>query len=114
MFGAFSHPGYGDETSPADHVPTLAPAPAGLSIRRVERWLDLPPGATLGVTGAAGAFGGYVVQLAKADELRTRLGVDRPVLGKGPIAETLARMDDASLRTVSDDLWRFCEFTISG
>ena len=51
---------------------------------------------------------------AKADELRTRLGVDRPVLGKGPIAETLARMDDASLRTVSDDLWRFCEFTISG
>ena len=28
-----------------DHVPTLAPAPEGLSIRRAERWLGLPPGA---------------------------------------------------------------------
>jgi len=50
---------------------------------------------------------------AKADELRARLGVDRPVTGRGPIAETLAQLDDASLRAVSDDLWRFCEFTIS-
>lgn len=49
----------------------------------------------------------------KADELRTRLGVDRPAMGRGPIAETLACMDDESLREVSDDLWRFCEFTIS-
>jgi hypothetical protein len=29
----------------ADHAPTLASAPDGLSARRVERWLDLPPGA---------------------------------------------------------------------
>jgi hypothetical protein len=28
-----------------DHAPTLASAPDGLSARRVERWLDLPPGA---------------------------------------------------------------------
>jgi hypothetical protein len=49
----------------------------------------------------------------KADELRTRLGVDRPATGRGPIAETLARMNDESLRSVSDDLWRFCEFAIS-
>lgn len=28
-----------------DPAPTLAPAPEGLSARRVERWLDLPPGA---------------------------------------------------------------------
>lgn len=48
---------------------------------------------------------------ANADRLRTRLGVDLPAMGRGPIAETLARLDDASLREVSDDLWRFCEFT---
>lgn len=32
--------------------------------------LALPAGATLAVTGAAGAFGGYVVELAKVDGLR--------------------------------------------
>ncbi|MGI5122331.1 NADP-dependent oxidoreductase [Marinactinospora thermotolerans] len=42
----------------------------GLTARRALDLLDLPPGATLAVTGAAGAFGGYVVQLAKADGLR--------------------------------------------
>jgi NADPH:quinone reductase-like Zn-dependent oxidoreductase len=42
----------------------------GLTARKALDMLDLPHGATLGVTGAAGAFGGYVVQLAKADGLR--------------------------------------------
>jgi NADPH:quinone reductase len=42
----------------------------GLTARKALDMLDLSPGATLGVTGAAGAFGGYVVQLAKADGLR--------------------------------------------
>lgn len=32
--------------------------------------LDLPAGSTIGVTGAAGAYGGYVVQLAKVRGLR--------------------------------------------
>jgi NADPH:quinone reductase-like Zn-dependent oxidoreductase len=32
--------------------------------------LALPKGATLAVTGAAGAYGGYVVQLARSDGLR--------------------------------------------
>src|ERR1700689_2885183 len=32
--------------------------------------LKLSPGQTIAVTGAAGAYGGYVVQLAKADGLR--------------------------------------------
>ena len=32
--------------------------------------LALPPGATLLVTGAAGAFGGYAVQLGAAEGLR--------------------------------------------
>jgi NADPH2:quinone reductase len=42
----------------------------GLTARRSLDELALPPGATLAVTGAAGAYGGYVIQLAKADGLR--------------------------------------------
>ncbi|KAJ1682994.1 hypothetical protein LUZ63_021774 [Rhynchospora breviuscula] len=40
-----------------------------LTARLVLDRLDLPTGATLAVTGAAGAFGGYVVQLGVADGL---------------------------------------------
>jgi NADPH:quinone reductase-like Zn-dependent oxidoreductase len=42
----------------------------GLTARRALDVLNLAPGETLAVTGAAGAVGGYVVQLAKADGLR--------------------------------------------
>ena len=42
----------------------------GLTARKALDMLALPRGATIAVTGAAGAFGGYVVQLAKADGLR--------------------------------------------
>jgi NADPH:quinone reductase len=42
----------------------------GLTARRALDMLDLPADSTIGVTGAAGAFGGYVVQLAKVDGLR--------------------------------------------
>jgi NADPH:quinone reductase len=58
--------------------------------------LGLPAGATIAVTGAAGAYGGYMVQLAKADGLRviadasaadrelvTSLGAD-VVVDRGP------------------------------
>ncbi|GGF50289.1 zinc-binding alcohol dehydrogenase [Marmoricola endophyticus] len=41
----------------------------GLTARRALDQLGLEPGQTIAVTGAAGAFGGYVVQLAKADGL---------------------------------------------
>lgn len=41
----------------------------GLTARLALDTLGLAPGATIAVTGAAGAFGGYVVQLAKADGL---------------------------------------------
>ncbi|SNQ45252.1 Zn-dependent oxidoreductase, NADPH:quinone reductase [Frankia canadensis] len=56
---------------------SVAPAPAGtdlvhaatlpmngLTARRALDLLDPPPGATVAVTGAAGAFGGYFIQLA--------------------------------------------------
>lgn len=42
----------------------------GLTARLTLDLLGLKPGATLAVTGAAGAYGGYVVELAKADGLR--------------------------------------------
>jgi NADPH:quinone reductase len=42
----------------------------GLTARLSLDQLALAPGQTLAVTGAAGAYGGYVVQLAKADGLR--------------------------------------------
>lgn len=42
----------------------------GLTARLSLDLLDLRPGQTIAVTGAAGAYGGYVVQLAKADGLR--------------------------------------------
>jgi NADPH:quinone reductase-like Zn-dependent oxidoreductase len=42
----------------------------GLTARLTLDLLDLEPGQTIAVTGAAGCYGGYVVQLAKADGLR--------------------------------------------
>lgn len=42
----------------------------GLTARLALDLLALEPGATVAVTGAAGAFGGYAVQLAVADGLR--------------------------------------------
>lgn len=42
----------------------------GLTARLALDLLGLRPGQTLAVTGAAGAFGGYMVQLAKIDGLR--------------------------------------------
>lgn len=42
----------------------------GLTARASLDQLALPPGSTLGVTGAAGCYGGYVVQLAKSEGLR--------------------------------------------
>ena len=41
----------------------------GLTARFALDLMALQPGQVLAVTGAAGAFGGYVVQLAKADGL---------------------------------------------
>lgn len=42
----------------------------GLTARLALEQLSVPAGGTVAVTGAAGSYGGYVVQLAKADGLR--------------------------------------------
>ncbi|WP_433557836.1 NADP-dependent oxidoreductase [Pseudonocardia xinjiangensis] len=72
----------------------------GLTARLALDMLRLPPGRTLAVTGAAGAVGGYAVQLAKADGLRVladaspsdeelvrRLGADVVVARGADVAE---------------------------
>ena len=76
-----SHGGYSEQlVLPAESV-TRAPAGTthaeastlpmnGLTARLALDMLALKPGDTLAVTGAAGCFGGYTVQLAKADGLR--------------------------------------------
>jgi NADPH:quinone reductase-like Zn-dependent oxidoreductase len=76
-----SHGGYSElVVLPAESV-TRVPAGAsdaaaatlpmnGLTTRQALDLLGLQPGQTLAVTGAAGAVGGYAVQLGKADGLR--------------------------------------------
>ena len=51
------------------HVQACTLPMNGLTARQSLDLLGLSPGQTLAVTGAAGAYGGYVVQLAKADGL---------------------------------------------
>jgi NADPH:quinone reductase-like Zn-dependent oxidoreductase len=53
----------------ADAVQAATLPMNGLTARLALDLMDLRPGQTLAVTGAAGAFGGYVVQLAKAEGL---------------------------------------------
>lgn len=53
----------------ASHAEACTLPMNGLTARLSLDLLGLQPGQTLAVTGAAGAYGGYVVQLAKADGL---------------------------------------------
>ena len=72
----------------------------GLTARLVLDVLALQPGQTLAVTGAAGAVGGYVVQLAKADGLRVIADAspaDADLVGYLG-AEVVARGDDVAER----------------
>lgn len=52
------------------HVEAATLPMNGLTARQSLDQLALQPGQTLAVTGAAGCYGGYVVQIAKADGLR--------------------------------------------
>ena len=62
----------------------------GLTARQSLDQLALKPGQTLAVTGAAGCYGGYVIQLAKADGLR--------VIADASVA------DEALVRTLGADI----------
>ena len=54
----------------ASHVEACTLPMNGLTARQSLDQLALRPGQTIAVTGAAGCYGGYVVQLAKAEGLR--------------------------------------------
>ncbi|NHC15540.1 NADP-dependent oxidoreductase, partial [Motilibacter sp. E257] len=71
----------------------------GLTARLALDRLALPAGATLGVTGAAGALGGYVMQLAKVEGLRVVADAkpeDEPLVRELGADEVVPRSDDPS------------------
>lgn len=86
----------------------------GLTARMTLDRLSLSPGSTLAVTGAAGAFGGYTVQLAKADGLRViadaapedeelvrMLGAD-VVVSRGDVADNIRKAAPDGVDAVAD------------
>lgn len=73
----------------------------GLTARLALDELALDPGSTLAVTGAAGALGGYVIQLAKADGLRVIADAadrDRELVESLGADVVVARGDDFAVR----------------
>lgn len=87
----------------------------GLTARRALDVVNVAPGGTVAVTGAAGAVGGYAVQLAKADGLRvvadaaradedlvSALGAD-DVVPRGPeVGERIRRLYPTGVSAVVD------------
>jgi NADPH2:quinone reductase len=76
----------------------------GLTARLALDMLALEPGQTLAVTGAAGAFGGYVVQLAKADGLRVIADAsekDEELVRQLGADEVVRRGDDVAERILA-------------
>ena len=73
----------------------------GLTARKALDMLALSPGSTIAVTGAAGAFGGYMVQLAKADGLRVVADAserDEPLVRELGADVVVRRGDDVAAR----------------
>jgi NADPH:quinone reductase-like Zn-dependent oxidoreductase len=73
----------------------------GLTARLALDMLALPPGQDVAVTGAAGGFGGYVVQLAKADALRVIADAsptDTELVRRLGADDVVARGDDVAVR----------------
>jgi NADPH:quinone reductase-like Zn-dependent oxidoreductase len=71
----------------------------GLTVRRALDLLALQPGQTLAVTGAAGAVGGYAVELGVAEGLKVIAVAspgDEPMLKKMGAGHFVARGDDAA------------------
>ena len=76
----------------------------GLTVRLALDRLALKPGQTLGVTGAAGAVGGYAVELGVSDGLRV-IAVARPrdeALVRRLGAETFVPSGEGAIRGVYD------------
>jgi NADPH:quinone reductase-like Zn-dependent oxidoreductase len=76
----------------------------GLTVRLALDRLALKPGQTLGVTGAAGAVGGYAVELGVSDGLRVIAVAgrqDEPLV-KRLGAETVVPRGDAAIRGLRD------------
>src|SRR5262245_1969588 len=76
----------------------------GLTVRLALDRLALRPGQTLGVTGAAGAVGGYAVELGASDGLRV-IAVARPedeALVKGFGADTFVPSGEGAMRAMHD------------
>ncbi|GGL16774.1 zinc-binding alcohol dehydrogenase [Sphaerisporangium melleum] len=78
------------------HVEAATLPMNGLTARMTLDLLDLPPGGTLAVTGAAGTFGGYTVQMAKAEGLRV-------IADASPADEELVRALGADLVVARGD-----------
>jgi NADPH:quinone reductase len=87
----------------------------GLTARRALDVLNLTPGETLAVTGAAGAVGGYVIQLAKTEGLRViadaapadeqliaALGADEIVTRGTDVGERIRQLHPEGLAAVVD------------
>jgi NADPH:quinone reductase-like Zn-dependent oxidoreductase len=73
----------------------------GLTARMSLDLLNLSPGQTLAVTGAAGAYGGYVIQLAKADGLTVIADAsdkDAPLVASLGADIVVRRGDDVAAR----------------
>lgn len=73
----------------------------GLTARRTLDLLDLAPGQTLGVTGSAGTYGGYVIELAAAGGLRViadSSSDDRQLVQSLGADVVIARGDDVADR----------------
>ena len=101
--------------SNTDHVHTSTVPMNGLTAQRALDVLTLQPGAWVAVTGAAGAVGGYAVELAKAHglnviadaspadvELVTGFGADH-VLPRGDgLAEAILRIRSGGVDAVVD------------
>ncbi|MBQ6640296.1 MAG: NADP-dependent oxidoreductase [Saccharopolyspora sp.] len=99
----------------ADDVAAASLPMNALTARQALDLLELQPGQTLAVTGAAGAFGGHVVQLAKADglkviadaadkdrELVRSLGADVIVERGDDVAKRLREVEPEGVHAVAD------------
>jgi NADPH:quinone reductase len=83
------------------HVEACTLPMNGLTARQSLDLLALSPGQTLAVTGAAGAYGGYVIQLAKAEGLTVIADVseaDQQLVKSLGADIVVRRGDDVALR----------------